>query len=206
MLITIGDKTMEMMNVLGMSDYPFTSNDLKKYFRESCFKYHSDTGGSNASNVMFNKCMEANKYLENLCNDVPVSAKKNKSFKFDMFDLTEPCESCNGTGTIYAEATIRCPDCDGEYFDFFMRRGSGRKTLKCNRCDNGLFTLKSGRKVTCRTCSGTGVFKIVRCRTCSGIGLITKKVGKECMDCGGEGKIHLKPMNPVIRKGAVLYR
>jgi len=206
MLITIGRETESMMKILEINNYPFSTNELKKKYRESCFKYHSDTGGKTASNEMFSKCKKAHDYLENLCNDIDIVKKRNKIIKTDMFDLTEQCKDCNGTGSIHYDTTIKCPNCNGEFFNFFFgNRGNGKNTIKCKWCNNGMFKQKNGRIVKCKICHGTGIFKIIKCRTCNGIGLINKKIERYCMSCGGEGKIHIKPMNPVIRKGAILF-
>ena len=83
----------------------------------------------------------------------------------------------------------------------------GYRTVKCNQCEKGIFTLINGRKVTCRRCKGKVFYKI-KCRRCNGIGFL--RVGEErvdlvnCTKCKGTGKVKLDLWNPVIPKGAVL--
>lgn len=214
MIIQIGGNTRSYMKLLELEDYPFTINQLKLAFRQACFKYHPDTGGENASEEKFREVKKAFDHLENLCVDaLPETKNKvNLDLNADIFDLTEPCKNCNGLGETMVYNTIKCPDCDSDiHFErlwerrFGERRGNGFHTIKCKWCEGGLFTLKSGRKVPCKACLGTGIFKKVKCRTCGGFGLVRIEKKDKCPDCKGEGVIHLNPMNPVIRRGAVLF-
>jgi len=129
-----------------------------------------------------------------------------------LFDMTEECHRCNGSGvqTIKTkEYYATCHSCDKSMnFSFWGPEGRplGVKTVKCNRCENGEFTLRSGRKVECNRCGGTARVKI-KCPTCKGRSFIVvpgETISHPCDKCGGDGRVKVEVFNPVIAEGGVL--
>jgi len=216
MFIRIGKATQTAMDLLGLKQYPFTSKDLNICFRVSTMANHPDKGGDHNKMI---EVISAYKAIKHLAVDViesgidPMEELEAK----DMFDFYEDheCERCHGTGEIFSYSPDKevCSKC----------RGTGKVVLKCKYCDNGKFTLQSGRIIDCRACKGTGKF-MPKCNLCGGTGYL-KDYGiyglgglfanfhffiifekTKCTDCKGTGKIRVKinPFNPVIPKGAIL--
>jgi len=219
MRIIVGQATEEAMAVLGLEQYPFTTTDLKTCFRSSAKLYHKDKGGSDEK---MRKVLEAYKILQHLPIDVvEVGITPIEEVEADMFDMFEDkeCFDCSGTGKrrIFEDVSgYTCLKC----------KGSGKARLKCKFCKSGKFTLRNGRIVDCRACTGTGIFAPV-CNMCDGNGYVEstdysfygirdffrhfrhrepKYREKVCSACKGKGMIRTKlnPFNPVIPKGAVL--
>lgn len=186
-------------------------------------KYHSDTN-QGISEDMIKKINVANTNLKKIALEkinVEESLSEELKRKYeqeeeDIFSLYKPCEECHGKRVIRTTYTVAvdCPKCGGTM----------KVKLKCKYCDDGVYTNKWGKKKPCRVCRGTGVWKEVRCNRCSsfdklrrssfwnmmwgnmGLGLIYEERTREevCPDCKGRGKIKYEPMNPVIKKGAIL--
>lgn len=207
MLIRIGETTRNAMNLLGLKDYPFTIVELTQGYRNSMLKWHPDINKSHEAHFMSQEINKAKKILENIAVtpevfDEKVVEKTIIDFENDIFKLWEDCEECHGTGKGKGktESFSHMGECS-------VCLGTGYRTFKCNKCDNGKFKLRSGRIVSCLKCNGSGIVQNKqKCLFCGGSGLIPIYKEKEvaCWKCNGKGKKELKPFNPVIRKGAVL--
>jgi len=206
MRIRIGNATQRFMDLLKIESYPFTEKELKTKFRGIIQVIHPDK--SNGDHEVFIRVKEAYDSLLPLAIDLEEEKrdhiKKLANEKEELFNLTKPCDHCNGLGkqkVIHRESPCLCQLFEGTGLIFF-------KTIhrkKCYDCNgSGIFTLRSGRKVKCRKCDGSGYLK---CKICNGTGTIGKNETTEidCTYCGGTGKIILKPFNPVIPKGGVLF-
>jgi len=207
LLISIGGRTQKFMDVLGIKDYPFTESELKTAYRTAIKKAHPDKQGSEEMAKVINGAYSE---LKNIALSDQKERKEGSVVdiekEHDIFDLSEPCESCNGTGVDSYVQSVECNRCDKAIMSFFSRyrEASGYKKLKCYPCKGtGVFKLRNGKEVECRKCHGEGTF-IVKCKFCNGTGVIKRKVKVNCGQCNGTGRIEVKPMNPVIPKGAVL--
>ena len=187
--------TYDNMVVLGLKKYPFSAEELTTAFRALAKKHHSDTGDGDKK--MMREVIEAKKALENLVlENVDKVETKGKAPE----GLTETCTKCNGTcvekhiGT-FVEEKCTSPECN-----------DGKVTLKCRFCNNGRFRLKTGIKVACKACEGSGVWRVVNCRECKGKGVKTgrKDITSMCKKCNGHGKTKKTVFNPVIPEGAIL--
>jgi len=211
MLIRIGGETQSAMDFLGLKQYPFSSKDISKCFRLAAKVHHPDYGGTNENMrkvLMFYKKIK-HLAIDSIDKGVEVFEELENTDIFDLFD-NQKCPQCNGNKTIlkyYEVWKETCPKCDGK----------GIVELKCKYCNDGKFTLRSGRIIECRSCKGTGKFT-PRCNVCHGSGFTgqynrhsmnfytTKTREETCPNCKGKGFIRVKvnPFNPVIPKGAVL--
>lgn len=199
MLIRIGDTTREAMDVLGIKGYPFTSKDLTTCFRSMAKANHPDNGGTHERMIA---TINAYKTLKHLAVDTievedPTLGEMEVNDMFTFYEY-KVCQRCDGTGRVYTYIRGgKCPKCGGS---------GNRVVARCKFCNDGIFTLRSGRTVPCRACKGTGEFILI-CTLCRGDGYV-KAIHKEvnCQSCGGSGKIKKKidPFNPVIPKGAIL--
>jgi hypothetical protein len=185
--------TYKHMKTLGLKKFPFSTDDLTSAFRNMVKKHHPDT--DNGNKEMTRKVIEAKKALENL---VVENVDTVKTEGEAPEGLTETCNKCHGTcveKSIGALVEEECTSCT-----------NGKVKIKCRFCSNGRFKLKSGRKVACKICAGTGTWRIVNCKECKGRG--TKTVVKDrvsmCRKCKGHGKVKKKVFNPVIPEGAIL--
>ena len=211
MLITIGSRTKGFMKTLDIENYPFTESALKSAFRAKIKIHHEDKSDDSNAKAKSQKIIKAYNELKNiaLSDDKKFDgSKRNIERKEDLFDLTEECYSCNGTGQKTNVQFRNCTHCDqkNSYITLFIfvKVGTGIKTVKCRACrGTGRFTLRSGREVECKNCSGTGKYKFT-CKYCNGVGQIKTVTKTECRDCEGTGRKELKLYNPVIPKGAVL--
>lgn len=211
MLITIGEKTRENMNVLGIKDYPFTETELKSCFRALIKEEHSDISSDKNSKEKSQKIISAYNELKNLAtiekkiNGDHVVVKRDVE---DLFDFSQPCSSCQGMGYHIQHQHKHC-SCDisrswSPYSFMVSTHRTGYKTLKCFPCNGtGKFKLKSGREVECLKCKGEGKFR-VKCKFCKGMGYLLEEIKVECGTCEGTGRVELKVYNPVIPKGAIL--
>ena len=205
--MVIEDKITSQMQLLGISKYPFTSKELSDHFRKQILKYHPDKYKEEDTEEKTIAIIEAYNELKSYTDDF-IKNKINKTIKEkSIFDFTKPCKWCNGKGYVIKSVKVKGYDCikcrDTNYF-----------TVKCDKCEGGIFTLRSGRKVDCRACKGTGIFKMKCNHTISfsqmfwyGIfnnksEFIEKKV--KCEYCDGAGEKSWEPINPVIKKGAIL--
>ena len=217
MRIVIGDRTEEAMKILGIPEYPFTPEELSTKFRSLIKKIHPDINGSNEAKKHSQEVIDSYKLLKNLAISNVSDRERNVAQKMfdedeDMFSLYETCPRCKGSKkdswSISRQPCYYCNSCLSVYTP---SKEPGWYKARCNQCFKGIFTLRNGRKVTCRKCKGTGAYK-VRCRTCKGTGYIRIQalagIDKEnefnCIKCSGVGKIKLDLFNPVIPKGAVL--
>lgn len=221
-MIEYANKTIEEAKLFGLK-FPFTKDDLKKRYRVLVMEYHPDKNPN--SKICEEKIKVINVAYENLIKialdkvEVKTSLSEELRKKWDqeeedMFSIFNPCSECNGSRVSYVFRTIRqtCSNCGG----------SGIVKLKCKYCSGtGIFTNKFGRKVPCRACNETGIWKEVYCKICNrksrrgffsnwaryyefGIEYTEKKIEVPCPKCGGRGKIKYEPLNPVIRPGAIL--
>jgi len=204
--------------------YPFTKNDLKKKYRDLVMQYHPDKHPEiqedkiKTINVAFKNLSKI--ALEKIDVKISLSEELKKKYKLeeeDIFTLYNPCPECNGSRVTYKIITVSktCSNCGG----------TGKVKLKCKFCDNGTYTTKSGYKIPCRRCNGTGIWREVFCNKCSssyknnwgdllrnmindywdfGTTYEEKKIEQVCTNCQGRGKIKYEPSNPVIKKGAIL--
>ena len=208
--VTAFDEEKKHMEVLGINEFPFSEEFLKTRYREKAFQFHPDVTTDNTEKEM-KKVNAAYSYLKGTAIPSYESSEPKKPFiKKDMFDLSEPCELCDGKGYHVRNLPISepCPDCPtletrGVFFFFFPRTKSrGFHWGVCPSCING----KKRNGKDCIRCNGTGKVKLV-CKTCNGKGYIVNKertVKETCVKCGGGGRIEVKPFNPVIPKGAIL--
>ena len=190
MRIFIGDQTKEYMQILGINEFPFAENEIKTKFRILIKMSHPDSGGKKQD---AQKLIQAYRWLLPL-SKTPESILPPKEKR--MFDLYKKCEKCNGEGKIHRSTVVEsCHIC-------FL---GIKKIIRCRECDEaGRFTLKSGRRVICKSCGGTKKIKI-KCRECEGTGLrVIPAKDYECLHCNGRGEIEIRPFNPVVEKGAVL--
>jgi len=198
------------MTILEIKEYPFSEKYLKSQYRKMAFRFHPDINPEEAEKQM-TQINLAYEYLKEKTVSEFINGKAKKAFvKTDMFDMSEMCKSCDGDGYHLREIPEReaCPDCQGNFlfkwFSFLSdNRGNGYHYEKCPSCLKGFHP--SGKP--CNRCRGTGLIKQV-CKTCNGKGFTLRKetVLKEtCHYCKGTGRIEIKPFNPVIKKGAVLF-
>ncbi len=198
----------EYMDLLGVSA-SFTVNVLKKHYRDQAKIHHPDVGGNENTfkklNEAFNKllplAMDGNNGTVATYNGYTGTKIKTVNGSQRMF---QSCDFCKGQGhtieTCDRSIMKECPEC----------KGWGYVTLNCNRCDKGVFTLKNGRKVECRSCKGTGIFRrSVRCRKCSSFGWIfgREEVGTSKMTCGkceGAGETDITPFNPLFMPSSLV--
>lgn len=225
MLITIGDATREAMACLDIKEYPFSPKELSQKFRtlikicKTAFLVEKDAQTEERAKEV----ILAYKHLKNLAVSFIVAeedreaAEKRFYEDEDLFTIWDTCPQCNGGGKVKNKWGVgdvqSCPDCDpmeqnviSRFFRHLPKRSSGVKTLKCKYCKDDKFKQRSGRIIDCRACSGTGIWKKVECKTCRGFGITFIDSGDliTCSECKGLGKVKINPLNPVIRKGAVL--
>jgi len=203
MLITIGENSKKYMKVLGIEQYPFTEAELKSRFRLLIKQFHSDINSDKKFKNHDRLIIEAYNHLKNLViSNIDKSNNIIEAEDSDIFTLWDQCPECKGTGkeeTRYHRGGLTlCSKC----------HGLGWQILYCKCCKGtGKYKQKSDKIVNCYRCKGTGVFKKIRCNKCLGIGLLKEKSSIEiikCWKCEGYGKIKYEPMNPVIKKGAIL--
>ena len=224
MNIELSKETKNNMKLFNLS-YPYSKAALKKTYRELVMKYHPDHN----PNIPEDKIKSINIAFKNLSQfaldkiEVKQSLSEELKRKFqnekeDIFTLYNPCTKCNGTGISYDIITVseECTNCGG----------TGEVELKCKYCNgSGKFKTRRGFVVNCKVCYGTGIWKRVRCNQCNKhynrnrglwwnlvssyfgpIGTVykEKKIEKICSTCKGRGKVKYEPLNPVIKKGAIL--
>lgn len=189
-------------------ELPDTSKELKMAYKNMAKVLHPDSGGDGEK---FAEMNAAYKYIyDGMVNgsinfsDVTVNGVPLAELGLGLGPTTNgvPCAQCGGKGYKSFNPTIRieCHRCRG--------KGSVHREFKCRACDNGKFTLRSGRVVDCRKCNGTGVFKHPRltetCPNCLGTGAkyvndVTRELHLVCSECGGTGEKEI--YNPVLPKG-----
>lgn len=213
MNIIIGDRTRKYMDTLGIVDFPFSEQLIKSNFRQLALKYHPDINKTVEAEKKFIRIKEAYDAIINLATcvtqeDIEIELKNQKDKEEDIFALYNECELCKGTGKVLERQTIYEPiDPSAKHKPqpcILCRK------VRCPKCDKGEFTLRSGRKVTCLHCEGSGVLPDRKCSWCLGRGtrprskVSYKTVFVNCSNCNGTGKIEVKPFNPVIPKGAIM--
>jgi DnaJ-class molecular chaperone len=194
------------MQLLEIHHYPFLMDELQDNFRLLIKKFHPDIYKEKDAHEKTTQLIKAYKKLIGYASNYDNSKVIKDDEIEDIFRFYETCKVCNGTGTrIYKHTVLKyeCPKC----------KDSGIILVKCNRCDSGKFTLKSGRIVECLTCKGTGIYKMNCNHRINFEDLLFNRYGNnytvkeeiiKCKNCGGKGKVEFVPVNPVIRKGAVL--
>lgn len=197
-----GRETADNMKVLRIQEFPFTPEQVKEAFRTLAKKVHPDSGTASASDEQFAKVNNAYKYLMNI--SAMLSSEEEKVCKEPLSTrVKKQCPRCEGAGRV--EYTffrdVQCEVCSDQ--SKHIRRGKIEVT--CNQCDNGTFTLRSGRKVACRRCKGSGKV-IIRCQNCFGEGFTKQTIRNKnvCPKCKGHGEVKLDLFNPVIKEEAVL--
>lgn len=207
-----------------------TEAAVKNAYRTAAKKHHPDIGGNPEifkelqivykfalANLVFASDREITKIdRENI--RTTANHKLNDLGKgFDSTTNGSTCEVCEGIGYRTTTEYGSCPDCDGN--------GTVVVSTQCSDCNGtGKFQQrKSKRIVDCRTCKGTGIQKSQnlyqsffsfnfnfhygrsQCTTCNGTGLTATRTIKyhTCSHCEGVGEI--KMMNPVIKKGSLLF-
>lgn len=206
MNITISQDTRSALNVLGITNFPFSAEELNIRFKSACFTVHPDHGGTDES---MRRVIEAKKLL------IPyaiaeVSKVNGHQKKVDYpgiqvrdQKLFQVCEKCDGFGNIETIIHAHNP-MDYVMFENGKCRacnGHGRKHVSCTHCVDGKFKLRSGRIVSCRTCAGEGMFSI-KCNYCQGHGIkrnaVMQKTNHVCLHCRGTGEQDVTPDNPVL--------
>jgi DnaJ-class molecular chaperone len=219
MIFKIGGKTREMMEVLGIAEYPFTPEEITSRFRKLIKESHKDVN-PNADESESKRLIEAYKNLKNLAIAVADDNTRSVAFsayekdKSDMFALWKTCPNCHGAGNFphkqYVDHRELCPRCSSNFKAW--RRTKGIRQFKCSDCNGtGKFMLRSGNEVDCRTCKGTGTIKWT-CPDCGGSGYTKESMARPreitihnpCYSCSGLGKVKINPFSAVIKKGAVL--
>ncbi len=214
MRIIIGDRTRNAMKIIGVQEYPFTPEELSNKFRSLIKALHPDVNPSSDAKERSQQVIEAYGLLKNLALAAVSESNKTAAMKIfeedtDMFSLWEQCPHCKGEcKTKHVTRKGPCFVCNSFGISFFFHKGFRvgiLKVVKCYDCKDGIFTLRNGRKVTCRKCKGTGKFE-VKCSHCKGTGFVGEdKIDfVNCSHCNGVGRIKLNPFNPVIPKGAVM--
>lgn len=205
MLITIGKNTSKNMAIMGLTDYPFTEQQLKTQYRDLAKKWHPDLNKEEKAAEEFRKVNEAYSFLINLSMSAPENEMLVEVQDNDIFAIYETCTHCQGRGWTLTTRT----DFSKSYYETIICSGCSDK---CKKCDNGVFTLRSGRKVPCKSCNGTGIFTFRRgfCFSCFNarrLGYTRYHEVEEKITCGhckGAGKTKLDLFNPVIPAGAIL--
>jgi len=135
--------------------------------------------------------------------------KKDNDINLSMFDFSESCPNCNGKGFTTYEVTGKRT----HGHECYKCNDTGIFKVPCKHCNNGRFITKSGKEVSCRVCKGTGLYALL-CNHKENeyhrlqhlmYDCFESEIKKStCYKCLGTGKIEIKPINPVIRKGAIL--
>jgi len=91
------------MSLLGVEEFPFTSDQLKRGYRQSLLKYHPDHNRGTEAKSKTIDIIKAYKEIRNLAIDLSdADEEKAKSdiskAESDLFDLTEECSLCRGLG------------------------------------------------------------------------------------------------------------
>lgn len=198
-------------------------SEVKKAYRDRSRETHPDRGGFEdefkALSVGFTKLRKLNQQGSNLFSvgsgveQLPTTTVDGKR----LIDL--------GLGLGPTTNGIDCTDCDCKGYTLYRERehprcspchGSGMrgKRVPCRSCSgSGRFVQKhSGREVDCRTCNGTGQFELRHryegiCYTCLGTGVGTGEVQVHvralvCRACNGAGEKAI--FNPVLPKGRLV--
>ena len=211
--VKIVGATKEHMAVMDIQDYPFTMKDLQSKFRELTKKYHPDVSKEEDSHKKMVEVNKAYSYLKafsvmsgaGMDEDISLPTNDPDESIFSRV-LSKTCPNCSGKGITVIPGRRRvCKKCVTIYNEMKGGKG-GVVALKCRAsgCERGIFTLRSGRKIPCRKCEGTGYFK-VKCNMCDGNHVHEEpRTTKNCSNCKGTGRIKIQPFNPVIPEGAVL--
>lgn len=184
--------------------HPDLGNGDEKRFKDMQAVYDLLMSFSDNSRVFI--CENINK--EDLCTveGIPLS-ELGKGITDSLVNGAD-CHYCGGRGyqSRISRQSIRvvCSRCTGDGEEI------ARKII-CRCCDNGFFTTKSGKKVSCRVCNGTGIYLVIkkRCSVCGGSGFSYKEKGigtvyNVCFHCDGKGQIPI--WNPVLPKNRVHIR
>lgn len=199
------DQITKQMQLLNMVNYPFSLNELTQSYNKLLKENHPDINKDPKANEKTIKIIEAYKFLK------PYSSReeiKKTSLIHEFGHCYKPCDRCQGTGQIIISSQrIKGYDC-------IKCKDTGIIQLKCNKCNNGKFTLKNGRIINCRICHGTGIFKlkcnhIVSYREQLFHNLFGPKeewidIKSICRVCDGTGEVEYEPVNPVISKNKLL--
>lgn len=187
-------------------------NKIKEKFREKCKKVHPDL--NNNKEIEFSDIDLLQQYRDILLeqciyeNKTELNERIRKIEEKDVFMTNKVfCEECKGYGTV--KRTIDqyqgyCEQCEGH-----------GQVIRCFRCDDGIFVTKSGKKVKCLTCKGTGIFSTLDftkringrllkyCPKCKGRGrnLYQKIVFEFCHKCNGEGYTTIQ--NPIFKERSI---
>lgn len=202
------DKFTKYIKLFNLST-KFDDIELKKAYREKVILFHPDKKqniSEEEKKEFKEKTMLINiayTYLKKYAikKDIKkiLSDKLREKFEKeeeDIFKLYDICQRCKGNKTIQS---IKCED-------------KGYILVKCNKCNQGKFTLRNGKIVKCKACNGTTIFKL-RCNhnisfldyyfaISKGNSLIKKDI--ICPNCNGRGKVERILYNPVIKKGIIL--
>ncbi len=201
------DEITQHLQLLNIDSYPFSKTELTKAFKDSIFRYHPDRCKDKDAEEKTKSIIDAYNKLKPYAGE-DIVIVQNVIKERSLFEFTKQCKHCEGKGSVLQEVRVKGHNC-------IKCKDTGVIKVKCNKCNNGKFTLKSGRIVDCLTCKGTGIYSM-RCNHRVSYyeqmmndlfghnrdGFITKKV--TCTFCGGSGETSYEPVNPVIRKGAIL--
>lgn len=198
MVISLGNNSKKALALFGL-EFPFNSADLKKAYFDKLKIEHPDkhVEDSKKAHEQTKFIIEAYNHIKHLASDnYRVTPEKPANGV-----LTEKCAACQGTGVQYHGVKDPCPTCHGAP----KLKGKTRVTVKCNKCRDGKFTLKSGREVDCLRCKGSGLVAII-CPACGGKRYKVVELKSKCSSCRGKGYHELKPFNPVIPLNAVMVK
>lgn len=204
MIISISDNTKKALTTLNLQ-WPFSNQDLKKNYRALLMEVHPDRNNGNGKERAI-QIIKAYNILKNLAIDC-LSSKPKEEKEGDIFAdvYKEKCDICKGTGhKIEMSSPKYCHNCSSMFFvGMLKKKYQSRKCYDCR--GTGIFELKSGRKVECRKCEGTGHF-FPKCHICDNKRILQggENIKIKCWNCKGKGYTKIDPFNPVIPRGAVL--
>lgn len=130
MFLNIGDNTKGHMAILGIENFPFTEEELRKNFKSTIKQTHEDVGGTKDK---ARKVIEAREYLKNMVQEnIDSGCAIKEPLKDDLFSNAVPCKRCNGTGAKrdYYGRPLTCNVCKGrgkvenEMFNPVIPRGA----------------------------------------------------------------------------------
>lgn len=204
---------LKAMTTLKLEKFPPSKDELKSAYRRMANQTHPDVGGSSEA---FKLVQAAFDELSEFAVDGQSSRASFTVQGDDIFTLGKglgqlvnsiSCQKCSGKG--YESELRYVQDKSSKIPCIICRISPTLRKVNCNRCQNGKFTLKSGRIVDCLNCSGSGfvAFTTTRygCFFCGGQGftypLTERMMALTCYECKGAGALEI--FNPVLKLGTL---